>query len=82
MSLEVREKASGKVYKVWKYLESSDKEISVWCHEWYGRHVVGQDCELVTHLDLLEEWLKDFPYELLREEDVFQQIKFLRENKG
>lgn len=36
----------GKVHDVWKYIMSNDGEASVWCNDWQGRHVIGNDCEL------------------------------------
>ena len=42
--MEVINKA-GIVYKVRKYILDSDLTESIWCDEWYGRHVIGQDCE-------------------------------------
>jgi hypothetical protein len=44
-SLYVKETLTDQVFKVWKYIESNDGEVSVWCNDWYGRHVIGQDCE-------------------------------------
>jgi len=46
-SLYVKEKLTDQVFKVWKYIESNDGEVSVWCNDWYGRHVIGQDCEFL-----------------------------------
>jgi hypothetical protein len=47
-SLYVKETLTDQVFKVWKYIESNDGEVSVWCNDWYGRHVIGQDCEFTT----------------------------------
>ena len=44
-SLYVKETLTDQVFKVWKYIKSNDGEVSVWCNDWYGRHVIGQDCE-------------------------------------
>lgn len=38
-------KKDGQIFEVQKYIKS-DTEISIWCNDWYGRHVVGQDCDL------------------------------------
>jgi hypothetical protein len=39
----------GQVYEVQKYTKSgNDGEESVWCNEWYGRHVIGKDCCFFT----------------------------------
>jgi hypothetical protein len=35
----------GITHEVQKYIKSKDGEESVWCNDWYGRHVIGQDCE-------------------------------------
>jgi hypothetical protein len=34
----------GNIYKVRKYIISNDGEESVWCDDWYGRHVICNDC--------------------------------------
>ena len=40
----IKDKETGKIHKVWKYLLSGDGQESVWCHDWYGHHVIGDDC--------------------------------------
>ena len=40
-------KFDSKEFKVWKYTVSPDDAINIWCNEWYGHHIVGQDCELI-----------------------------------
>ena len=35
---------TGEPHRVWKYLLSGDGQESVWCHDWYGHHVIGDDC--------------------------------------
>jgi len=42
--LYVKEIETGKIHKVWKYLLSGDEQQNVWCHDWYGHHVIGDDC--------------------------------------
>lgn len=37
----------GIIHEVQKYIKSSDGEESVWCNDWYGRHVIGKDCEFI-----------------------------------
>jgi len=32
------------IFEVHKYI-FSENQHSVWCNEWYGRHVIGQDCD-------------------------------------
>ena len=46
--LYVKEKETGKIYKVWKYLLSGDQQQSIWSHDWYGHHVIGGDCDFVA----------------------------------
>lgn len=38
----------GAIHKVRKYVIDENNLESVWCDTWYGRHVIGQDCELTT----------------------------------
>lgn len=35
---------SGEIHNVKKYIIDTDGEESIWCDTWYGRHVIGQDC--------------------------------------
>ena len=35
---------TGQPHKVWKYLLSGDEQQNVWCHDWYGHHIIGDDC--------------------------------------
>ena len=48
MKLKVRDKKTGKVHDVWKYIKNADGEIHIWCNTWYGHHIIGQDCEFET----------------------------------
>ena len=36
------------IFEVKKYIYAEGTEHHVWCDEWYGRHVIGQDCEWVN----------------------------------
>lgn len=36
------------IFDVKKYIHVEGTEHHVWCDEWYGRHVIGQDCEWVN----------------------------------
>lgn len=36
---------NGKIYKIQKYIIDNEGQESVWCNDWYGKHVIGQDCE-------------------------------------
>ena len=41
----VKDKATGQVHEVIKYLTSTAGEQCVWSITWPGRHIIGQDCE-------------------------------------
>jgi len=44
---------TGNLHEVAKYVKSqTDGEESVWCNEWYGRHVIGKDCAFVKSYQL------------------------------
>jgi hypothetical protein len=45
--MKVKRLSDNKEFEVQKYIKASDDEESVWCNEWYGRHVVGRHCEFV-----------------------------------
>lgn len=45
MGLKVIRKSDSQEFDVWKYLKQKDGTESVWCHDWYGHHVIGNDCE-------------------------------------
>jgi len=45
--LKAKRLSDGQVFPVWKYLNANNEIISIWCHEWYGHHIVGEDCELI-----------------------------------
>lgn len=47
MDLLIKRKSDGEIFKVRKYIkaEMPDLEESVWSNDWYGRHVIGSDCE-------------------------------------
>jgi hypothetical protein len=45
MEIFVKNTADGSIHEVRKYIKSDDGEQSVWCNTWYGRHVIGNDCE-------------------------------------
>jgi hypothetical protein len=47
-SLFIRNFTDDSTHEVWKYLKDDQGIISIWSHTWYGRHVVGQDCEFVN----------------------------------
>lgn len=44
--LFVKRKDTGEIIQVRKYIiEPDSKNESIWSNEWYGRHVIGMDCE-------------------------------------
>lgn len=43
--LTIKRISDGVVFEVQKYIHAGDGQISIWCNGWYGRHVLGQDCE-------------------------------------
>lgn len=51
MPLFVRDKKTKKVYQVRKYIISGDGVENIWSNEWYGRHVIGLDCEWARPYD-------------------------------
>ena len=46
MDFKVKNLADGSIHEVRKYIKTDDGEESVWCSTWYGRHVIGRDCEI------------------------------------
>ena len=42
--LKIIRKSDNKIFDVFKYIFSEDIH-NIWCNDWYGRHVIGQDCE-------------------------------------
>ena len=46
IDLYVTRNSDNKIFEVRKYVKSGDliPEQSVWCNDWYGRHVIDQDC--------------------------------------
>ena len=51
--LKVKNKSTGEIFTVQKYTLSGGEEPTenVWCVGWYGRHVIGNDCEWVVEHD-------------------------------
>lgn len=45
MPLFVRRNDTEEIIQVWKYTINDELEESIWSKAWYGRHVIGQDCE-------------------------------------
>lgn len=46
--MKIKNKQTGEIYTVWKYVLSIDGIESVWCNDWYGHHRIGFDCEWAT----------------------------------
>jgi len=44
MNRQVIRNSDSKVFEVQKYVKSETQE-SVWCNDWYGRHIIGEDCK-------------------------------------
>ncbi len=42
--LWVRNVSDGSVHEVNKYIKNPEGEIHIWCHTWYGHHILGRDC--------------------------------------
>lgn len=57
--LKVKNKSTGDVFTVQKYTLSGGEEPTenVWCIGWYGRHVIGNDCEWVVEDDFTSDEL-------------------------
>lgn len=47
--LQIRRKDTGEILEVRKYSRSGGEEPqeNIWCDAWYGRHVIGVDCDWV-----------------------------------
>lgn len=43
--LRVTRESDGAVFDVWKYVFIGEGEHHVWCNDWYGRHIIGHDCD-------------------------------------
>lgn len=68
-------------HKVRKHIISNDGEESVWCDDWYGRHVIGNDCnwesqqrisELEREKEYLEKIIKDMQDDFNKEIGKYQ----------
>ena len=47
--------SDNKIYEVWKFIKDSEGLISVWCDNWYGRHVIGEDCKFfIVNGDIIQ----------------------------
>lgn len=71
----------GKIYKVFKYLVSAEQEENIWCNDWYGRHVIGRDCEWYNEkiIDLCEKYLKYGYRGLFDDQGEFQKEEFRKD---
>jgi len=52
-SLFIRSLEDGSIHIVRKYILDDQGIASVWSNTWYGRHVIGQDCQFSTTEELL-----------------------------
>ncbi len=52
-SLFIRNTQDNSIHEVRKYIKDPQGVISVWANTWYGRHVIGQDCEIVSEVDMM-----------------------------
>jgi hypothetical protein len=50
-SFFIRNLTDDSIHEVWKYIKDDQGTISIWSNTWYGRHVIGQDCEFVSQED-------------------------------
>lgn len=46
--MKIIDKQTGTIHEVRKYVIDDNRSESVWCSTWYGRHVIGQDCEFLS----------------------------------
>lgn len=62
--LKVRNKETGEIFTVQKYTLSGGEEATenVWCVGWYGRHVIGNDCEGVVERDFTVDELRQINF--------------------
>lgn len=56
MILIIKDKKTGNIHEVLKFLASTGGGNYVWSLTWPGRHQVGQDCEMVPMEE--DEWRK------------------------
>jgi|SRR5665647_53654 len=70
--MKIVNKIDGSIHIVRKYIEDNEGIVSIWSNTWYGRHVVGKDCELIAitnsytkeQRDSYAEEQADFTYRL------------------
>ena len=55
MDLYVRRNSDDEIFVVRKYVKSENPdEHLIWCNDWYGKHIIGEDCKWhVSHDDLI-----------------------------
>lgn len=66
--MKVIDKQTGTVHEERKYVVDDNNVESVWCSTWYGRHVFGQDCELVN-------WITISEYNYSQKSDTIKQYR-------
>ena len=47
-SLFIQSLKDNTTHEVRKYIKDNDGIISIWTNSWYGRHVIGGDCQFLT----------------------------------
>lgn len=79
--LQIKNKTTGEVFTIHKYILGSDGIESVWCNDWYGHHRIGFDCEWATGendraqvlVDALEKFISYHETGLLPARHVYEQ---------
>jgi hypothetical protein len=54
-NLKVIRKSDNKIFDVLKYIHSDlpdDKREHIWCLEWKGHHIIGDDCDFFDEKDI------------------------------
>src|SRR5262245_1217723 len=52
----VTKKEDGTKHQVRKYVYHDDGIESIWSNSWYGRHVIGQDCEWAESEEVKDDY--------------------------
>ena len=64
--MKITRKDTGELITVRKYILNVDTgEESIWSNDWYGRHVIGQDCEFIAEIFNPLQQPKQSPNEIL-----------------
>lgn len=65
MTLHVQRNDTKEIIRVRKYTIDDELEESIWSKEWYGRHVIGQDCEWAVNNTMVLYQLYPLAYFLI-----------------